>query len=387
MGELTKIISSASGYKVREQGERLSKAFDGKSCRNLDKIGIHFGVSKYEADENLREMAKRVARLKSSYPNFAMDNLQPPVTIPTAGVPVQFLQYMTPGLVHVLTNARRGDEVTGVQVMGSWEDEQIVFGIIEALGIATPYTDYENTKFSSYNNNFIYRSVVNFSLGIRVGMKEEARAARINIDSAAEKRGSAALQLEIQRNAINFYGFNGGNNYTYGILNDPSLPAYEVVPEGVSLSTQWQYKTLLEIIADIQFAISQLRTQSGDQIDPERLNLRLVLPTSVVDYLSKIADFGYSVRKWIKDSYASISIVSCPEFDLANGGENVGYLFAERVEDASTDGKLVWNQGIQTKFLVLGVAKYENYYTESYLMSTSGATLKRPIALTRFTGI
>ena len=376
MPEPTSIVSSKTGRSFTKTMDGITN-FDHKKYGSLSQLGVHFGMDERKATKNIQAMA-----------SYAMDNLQPTVTTPSANVPVQFLQFWLPGFVHVLTKARRADELLGMQVMGNWADEQIVQGLLEELGLGIPYSDYQNTPFAEDNENFIYRTVVRFSLGMRIGMLEEARKARINVDVGGTKRGSAVLNLEIQRNQIGFNGFNSGNNYTYGFFNDPGLPDYlEVAPNAADTSTMWADKSLLEIDNDIRTAIAALRNQSGDQIDPERTNLTLALPTGVVDYLSTTADFGYSVRKWMEDSYPRIRVVSAPELDLAYMSDNVFYLYADKVDDASTDGGDVWLQPVPTKFLVLGVAKYENYYTEAYLNATAGAFLKRPFGVVRYYGI
>lgn len=349
-----------------------------KDYDKLNKAGIHLGKTSRAMDANIHHMMERT---------YAMDALQGLVTQPSVTVPVQFLQMWLPGFVHVITAARRIDDLIGMQVMGNWIDEQVVQGLLEETGLGIPYGDYQNTPYASFNANFVYRTVIRFELGMRVGMLEEARSARINIDNAASKRGAAALNLEIQRNLIGYNGYNSGLNNTYGVLNDPGLPNYYTVPAGAALSTHWSSKTMLEICADIRTAVENLRTQSKDQIDPERVDLTLGLPTAVVDYLTTISDFGYSVRAWMKDTYPRMRVVSQPEFDGANGGANVGYLFADKVDDASTDGGSTWLQPVPSKFLILGVAKYEKWYTEDYLNATAGALLKRPYAVIRFSGI
>jgi hypothetical protein len=389
--EATQIIAHKSGRAFTKTMDGLSKEsaskmisrFKKESDTNvLSQLGIHFGIDNASIKENLHNM------MQYKFARMTMDSLQSSVTIPSANVPVQFLQFWAPGYVNVITKARRADELLGMQMQGAWYDEQIVQGLAEELGLAIPYSDYQNTPFAEDNENFIYRTIVRFNLGIRVGALEEARKALINIDVAGKKRSSAARQLEIQRNQIGLYGFNSGNNYTYGFFNDPSLPDYIEVPENAAdTSTMWADKTLLEIDDDIRNAISALRTQSGDQIDPERTNMTLALPTSVVDQLSQTADFGYSVRKWMKDSYPRIRVVSAPELDNAFMGDNVFYLYADEVDDDSTDGNQTWGQPTQAKFMVLGVAKYENYFVESYINSTAGALLKRPFAVVRYYGI
>ena len=217
-------------------------AMDEKDVANfadLGEIGINF------SDKQVKAMA-----------NWAMDSgNQADVTSPSMTTPVQFLQNWLPGFVKVITAARKIDDLVGITTTGSWEDEEIVQGILEPIGNALPYGDYTNVPLASWNTNFVRRTVIRFEKGIKVGMLEEARAARIRVSTSAEKRASAALSLEIQRNLVGFNGYNGGNNLTYGFLNDPSLPAYvTVAATGTGGSTLWSSKTFLQIVADIRVA-------------------------------------------------------------------------------------------------------------------------------------
>lgn len=360
-------IKSIPGNKIKPINN-----FDCANYRDLGRLGIHLNVR-----GNLNKMIAA----------SAMDAIQPTVTTASITTPVQFLQNWLPGFVKVITAARKIDEVIGIATVGSWEDEQVVQGTLELTGYSVPYGDYTNVPFSSWNTNFVTRTLVRFEEGMKVGVLEEARAARINIDTGATKRESAALALEIVRNSVGFFGFNSGNNFTYGFLNDPNLPAYYTVPVGVSGFTTWNKKTYLEITADIRTAIANLRTQSQDQIDPESVNLTLVLPTSVVDYLTVSTDFGYSVRQWLTETYPRVRVVSAPELVGANGGANVGYIFADEINDLSTDGNRTWIQVVPAKFLVLGVQQLPKGYEEDYANATAGAMLKRPWAVIRFSGI
>ena len=236
--------------------------------------------------------------------NWAMDSgNQADVTSPSMTTPVQFLQNWLPGFVKVITAARKIDDLVGISTTGSWEDEEIVQGILEPIGNALPYGDYTNVPLASWNTNFVRRTVIRFEKGIKVGMLEEARASRIRVSTSSEKRASAALSLEIQRNLVGFNGYNGGNNLTYGFLNDPSLPAYvTVAASGTGSSTLWSTKTFLQIVADIRVAAAQLQTQSQDTINPEDAELTLALPTDSYQYLSVTSDFGISVRDWLSKS-------------------------------------------------------------------------------------
>ena len=324
---------------------------------------------------------------KFAMDSFAMDDQQSGITAGSITTPIQFLQNWLPGFVRVITAARKIDELIGITTTGSWEDEEVVQGIMEPIGNAVPYGDYTNVPLSSWNANFVRRTVVRFEHGIKVGMLEEARAARIRVSTAAEKRSSAALSLEIQRNLIGFNGYNSGNNLTYGFLNDPGLPAYVTVATGASSSTLWSTKTFLEITADIRAAAAKLQTQSQDTINPEDREITLAVPTDSYQYLSVTSDFGISVRDWITKTYPKMRVVSAPQLNFANGGANVFYMFAESVDDGASDDSRTWVQVVPAKFQALGVEKQAKAYVEDYSSATAGAFLKRPYAVVRYTGI
>lgn len=348
-------------------------AQDVKDYALLSQLGINFSP---------RQLAAMAAQ-----DGYGMD-AQSPVTAPSIAVPIQFLQNWLPGFVRINTAARKADELMGISTMGSWEDEEIVQGILEPIGGAVPYGDYTNVPLSSWNTNFVRRTVVRMEKGLKVGSLEAARAARIRVDSASEKRGSAALALEIQRNLIGFNGFNSGADRTYGFLNDPSLPAYvTVAATGTGSTTTWSTKTMLQIITDIQVAAAQLQIQSQDTINPQDTDTTLAVATAVYQYLSTPSDLGYSVIKWMKDTYPRMRVVSAPQLNAANGGANVFYLYAEKVDDGASDDSRVWLQCVPAKFQALGVEKLSKAYVEDYTNATAGAMCKRPYAVVRYSGV
>ena len=318
---------------------------------------------------------------------YAMDDQQGGITAGSITTPVQFLQNWLPGFVKIITAARKADELLGITTTGSWEDEEIVQGILEPVGNALPYGDYSNVPLASWNTNFVRRTVVRFEKGFKVGILEEARAARIRVSTSAEKRNAAAEALEVQRNLIAFNGFNGGNNLTYGMLNDPGLPAYVSAPNGASASPLWSNKTFQEIKNDILRMAAALQNQSQDKINPEDTDVTLAVATVVYQWISQTTDLGKSVRGWITDTYPRMRIVSAPQLNAANGGANVAYMYAERIEDGASDDSRTWVQVVPAKFQALGVEKQAKGYVEDYANATAGVMLKRPYAVTRLTGI
>lgn len=319
--------------------------------------------------------------------NDAAPDLQPLINPGSAGIPVQFLQAWLPGFVNVITQAMKIDELIGIDTVGDWEDEEIIQGVLEQTGLAVPYGDLTNIPFASYSPGYDRRTIVRFEQGLRVGTLEELRAAKQRINAGAEKRGAAAISLEIQRNRVGFYGFNGGANRTYGFLNDPNLPAYVAVPAGAGGSTLWANKTVGEISADIRLALAALRTQSGDRIDPKTASITMAISSNQVDFLAITSDFGFSVGDWLRTNYPNVRIVSAPELNGANGGANVFYLYADSFADGSTDGGRVWLQAVPSKFKTLGVERGAKHYIEDYSNATAGVMMKRPFAIVRRTGI
>jgi hypothetical protein len=307
-------------------------------------------------------------------------------TTPSIPTPIQFLQSWLPGFVKIMTAARKIDDVIGISTVGKWEDAEIVQGVVEPAATVAEYGDYTNIPLASWNTAFERRSIVRGEMGIAVGKLEEGRASAMRLNSADTKRQGAAIALEIFRNAVGFYGWNSSNNRTFGFLNDPALPAFISAP-----SNGWTGATFQAITGDIRAAIVQLRTQSQDQIDPEKVNLTFAIPTNKVDFLSVTTDYGISVRDWIKQTYPKIRVTSAPELTAAGtGNADCFYLFAESIDnsiDGSTDDGETFAQLVQTKFLTLGVENRAKSYVEDYANATAGALCKRPWAVVRYYGI
>lgn len=336
---------------------------------NLDKMGIGLNP----------------AALKVAVQQYGMDSafVQNLITTASIDVPIQFLQQWLVGVVNIVTQVRNIDTLVGISTQGSWYDAEVVQKVLENTGTAVPYGDYTNTNFSNYNMNYVHRNIVNFESGMRVGVKETAQAAEIQVSPADEKRMGCTLALEIQRNAVGFYGYNSGNNLTYGFLNDPNLLPYDTASHVWSGGATFQ-----QIVATLLTAFSTLQTQSGGVIDPYKVKTILAVPTNSVNYLSTTTDFGMSVKNWLTENYPLCTVESAPELDLANGGQNVFYLYAETVPaDGSTDDNRTFIQPVPTKFQLLGVAQEIKYYEESYLNATAGVMNKRPYAVYRATHI
>ena len=358
--QTTQIRSYIPASKVR------SFAWDSKTTeQTLDKLGIGFEKNA------LKEM--------QSY--YGMDAAVAGITTPSITTPIQFLQHWLPGFVEVVTAAREIDAIVGRTVAGNWHDESIVQGILERTGQALPYGDHTDIPFSSWNTNYEVRDIVRFEEGIRVGVLEEARAGAMNISSQTEKRAAAAESLAIELNNIGFFGYNEGNNKTYGFLNDPNLPAYTTVASG-TVDTEWSTKTYAEIVADLRTAFAALRVQTGNLFKPERDAAKLVISVSCMEYLNVENEFGKSVYDFLKQNYPRVTIESAIQLDGANSGANVFYLIAD-----SINNKPVIHQFVQDVFRLIGVEKKAKVFLEDYSNATAGILVTQPIGIVRYTGI
>lgn len=334
----------------------------------LRKIGVNLN------ERFVRDMMKAMSA--------GMDAQTALQTTGNLGTPVQFLQNWLPGFVAIVTAARMIDDLTGIMTAGSWEDEEIVQGVLEQTGTARVYGDVTNVNYAAWNQNYERRTIVRFEEGLFVGRLEEARAAKANISSAQQKRESCALSLNIVRNSVGFYGYNNGANRTYGFLNDPNLPAYVSSPGGA-----WSGLTYLQLQAAIRAGMASLQSGSKGVIDPVKTPITLAVGTAIAQYLYVTSDFGISVIDSLKSTYPQLRVVVAPELDAANASANVWYLYADTISgDNSTDGGRTWIQVVPSLFKSLGVESKTKGYEEDYSNATAGVLLKRGWAVRRYTG-
>jgi hypothetical protein len=322
--------------------------------------------------------------------SVGMDSLQGLLSTPSIPGLIQYLQFWMPGQVWVMSADRAADRFMGIMTQGEFADEQVVQEYLEISGYPRPYADDSNIPLADYNVNYPYRTVVRLELGMRVGILEEERSAAVRVNATQSKREACGENLEVSRNLIGFFGYNSGANNTYGFLNDPGLLAVNTIPNGAAGYPEWQYKTFLEIQQDLLLMFNQLLTQTKGQVDPMNVDTILALPQNAITYLARTSDFGISVRKWLTDTYPRCRVDQAVQLNTAGGtaaGDGQAVLYAERIQDRSTDDGRVWAHVVPQRFRVLGVQKLVKGWEEGYAMASAGAMLKRPTALTTWQGV
>lgn len=298
-------------------------------------------------------------------------------------VQMQFLQSMLPGVIRMMTAVRLIDEIAGIRTVGRWEDERIGLRVATPIGKAELYGDITNIPLASYGTALEYRHIVRFEQGFQVGKLEDARQSLEGFNAAEEKRRSATESLDMARNRLGFLGFNGGANLTFGLLNDPSLPAYQTA------TAAWPGATWAQVIGDLQRMISALETQSAGNFQDD-MRVTLVLPLgyrAVMNKVNPVSAVGETVRDWLVAQMPNIRIIFAPEFLGANAAANVAYMFIENMGDGDDAGGATISQLVPERYRVLGSENRIKGYIEDATNAVAGIIIERPWAFTRMTGI
>ena len=366
MKEFTQIDSRISPAQLT--GYRVNKE---TTFETLRKFGISFDELSFETMRNLYKTAA------------GMDAAPDMMTTSSVPTPIQFLQWINPKVVTMLTTKRDIDDLVGYTKAGDWSDEEIVQGIIELLGAARPYGDKANPNYASYNVNYEKRTIVRFEDSLEVGILSAERAAKARLNEHDIKKQAVTRILEIVRNEIGFNGYAQGDNKTYGLLNDPNLSAYVTVANNAGgTSTTWVNKTMKEICTDLVTAFARLRNQTGNNFDPQNDKFSIWISAAVVDYLSTQNEFGITAREWLQKNYPKCEIKSSAWLNNANGDANVFYVVPDELE-----GDKVIEQYGQDKMRFIGLWNKGKSVEEFYSNATAGVMVRIPAGIVRYTGI
>lgn len=361
----TEILMHLSPAQVKSL---TAKAMDGMSVGDLALLGVtadaeHDGV------------------------RMAMDAAPAAITASTVGNLVQFFQYWMPEAIEVITAKRNADALFGRDIMGTWEDEEIVVRTLERTGQVQPYSDVSDVPLVSYNPTFEKRQNVRFELGMQSGKLADLRASRMLINPDAEKRAGIATAFAVNQNAI---AFNGYNSYdastnatglpTYGGLNDPNLLAY-VTETNEKLFTAGSF---LENIGRINLWMTTIVTQTKQNvnpfIDPMTMGIAPAAYNAMVTTMNTLGT--QSVMGWFKETYKNCDVIPVYEFTAANGSDDVAYIIAH-----SLNGKPVIRQAVTAEMRLLGVEPKLKGTLEGYTSGTAGVIVCQGLGIVRATGV
>lgn len=304
----------------------------------------------------------------------------------------QFFQYWQPGVIRAATAPRNAERILGMTQAGSFETESVVIRSLEQHAGVSLYGDLADVQRASWTGTYPYRHVVRFQAGLQTSLLESKRSSAVGFDDIEEKRDAIRRAFAINENAISLNGYNGGANKTYGLFNDPNIEAYQTLPDGaVGASPLWSTKTWLEKVNDIIITINRLVVNTKTGFNPLLDKFTWIIPPFVQTELATLNELGtQSIHQWLKDTYPLMRIETLPELEDLNGGADAWYMYKDTAMDVDTstdDGQTICNLTQVKMFLVSSLPNEGGGVNEKYACALAGVLVKRPILVTRYSGM
>lgn len=347
----------------------------------------HDNMSAQDSRENVEKSEKLVTRESLGINFNAMDSQAPYISGSVSSRQDLFRAFL-PGVVRDMTQMRQIDNVLGMTMVGNFLTKEVVQVTEQRTGNAIGYSELASAPRVSYATDYEVRNTVRFMVEAEFGGDSDKMAELAGQDPRATKMSAVTTSLEIARNEVSVYGYFGGQNKTYGFLNDPNLPAYQTLPNGANATPEWSTKTFLERQKDVVEAITSLELSTGNNFSASMMNFTFVIPSSVNGYLNELNDFGtMSLRKWIQETYPKCTIITMSDLDSANGGANVFYMFVDNLLGDSSDTGAVMSQLVVSKIESVGTMIKYDKQSEKFRNSSAGTIVHRPYAIYRATGM
>ena len=306
-------------------------------------------------------------------------------TVPNTAVPVEFLAYIDPMVVEILTAPRRAREIFEEEKKGDWTTDYYKFRISEMVGGTEEYNDYANGVTSDVNNEWQSRGQYLFQTSITYGVREMALASAAKISLAADKQKAAANRIDIDANKFYLTGVAGLP--IYGILNDPNLPSsITAASTGTGSSPLWSNKTTTQIYDDIMALFAQLQTQSNGLID-QRTQLKLLISPSLNRYLGVATDFNIHVTDMLDKYFGNtpqkenFKVVVVPELGASDGDETI-FLVAPEVMGQKS-AALAFSEKMRSGPVIQDMSSYR----QKFVSTTYGGIVYLPFAFASMTGM
>ena len=294
------------------------------------------------------------------------------VTTPNTGVPVEFLAYIDPMVVEILTSVRNAKAVFEEQKKGDWTTAYAKWRADEIVGSTQPYSDYANGTDSDVNSNWLSREQYVFQTSIKYGDMEIDMAAQAKIELAAAKQRAAATIIDIDANKFYLFGVAGKN--IYGILNDPNLPNATTV-------TAWGSKTTANIYADILTSLfGVLASNSGGHIT-NSTPLKLLVSPAMNVLLGKATDYNVSVLDMLYKYFTALEVVVIPELATMAAGDTI-FMVAPEVNGTPT-GMLAFGDKLRLGRVIPDMSSFR----QKAVCTTYGGIVLQPFAFASITGM
>ena len=302
-------------------------------------------------------------------------------TTPNTQVPVEFLIYLDPQVIEILTAPRNAREIFGEQRYGTRATPSAKFGAKEFTGSSQPYTDFGQSRTSGVNYYWLDRDNYLFQTVIEYGDLEQEVTGEAKLNLAADKQQAAAEVLDLDSNRFAFFGVRGKR--TYGILNEPNLlPAISPLLTGAGNSPLWSTKTTVAIYNDVLELFKELQSNSKGRITATS-KLTLVVSPEVNVYLARATDFNVSVLDMLNKYFSNLTIVVAPEMHDDVAGETV-MMVADNFAGSASNANVL---GFSEKFYGGRIVPDLSSFSQKFMAGTYGFILRQAFSIATMKGM
>lgn len=312
---------------------------------------------------------------------LAMDSAS--VTAPNIGAPAALYTYLDPRIIQVLFGVTNATQFFPATKVGDWTQDFATFAVEEIDGAVSPYNDYADGVTSDVNYNFPSRQLFRYQTTLKYGDLEADKASNARIALAARKQYAAAEIIARAENRFQMYGVKGLQSY--GMLNDPNLPA-SITPISVNSKSTWAEKVAANpdsaaniVYNDVSKLYSELAANNGGHID---VNAPIVLGLSnkVISYLTIPNQYGKTAKVLLTENFPNIRIVQAPELSTASG-EMLYMTVTDLYGDAT--GECAFAEKFRMGRLVAETSSFK----QKAAAATWGCVIRRPSLVATMLGV
>ena len=267
----------------------------------------------------------------------------------------------------------KSENIMASEQRGSWVDTDLMFMMMEPVGQATAYGDYDNGGTSDGNVNWERRNTFHFQTHVKVGDQEAERAARLNINIAGAKQQAGVGTLSRLRNKINFFGIEGLD--VRGILNDKDLPA----PITPASGTKWSAKAPEGIVDDVLNLFVDAQKRSGGTLEMES-PMTLAISSNLEPMLGRTNSYGFEIKTQLLKKFPGLRIETAPEYATANG--ELVQLIPDSVMGYEA-GKTIFTERLRFHRTEIHTSSYE----QKLSAGSAGAVINYPFGIAQMLGV
>jgi hypothetical protein len=238
----------------------------------------------------------------------------PLVTSGNAGIPAFLTYNLDPKLIEVLLAPMKAEVILGpAEKKGDWTTSLAMFIVVEHTGETAAYGDFNANGIADANVNYPQRQNFYYQTHTQWGERELAIAGLGKVDLAAQKNRASIIALKKYQNQIYFYGVAGLQ--TYGLLNDPSLPAPITAQYAWLTSSS---ATAATIYSDLQRLVGQVIEQANGTVDQMDEFVVAMSPEQAVA-LNSTNQYNVNVYDQLKKNFPNLRVETAPEYATTGG--------------------------------------------------------------------